>query len=117
VVVAPARLSGRDLDIMSPRPEFGESFMPAAVFGRVKTLFAPAVLDGGGVLGGAELGLLVDGVGVDGPAVCLESDELVATTATIAPPITRTAANTISTILVVERLPLVGCSYEYGAVP
>ena len=48
--------------MMSPRPEFGDSVMPATVFGSVKMLLlGPAALDGGGVLGGAVVGPVVDG--------------------------------------------------------
>ena len=95
--------------------------MPAAVFGSVKMLPAPpAVLDGGGVLGGAVLGLPVDGdvrEGVAGLAVSLESDLRVARTAPRTPPTTTTTARTISTIFVVERPLFGGGADEYGAVP
>jgi hypothetical protein len=95
--------------------------MPAAVFGNVKMLFpAPAVLDGGGVLGGAVVGTLVDGdvrAGVAGLADDVDFEERVATMAPATPPITTTTANTISTIAVVERPLLAGAVYAYGAVP
>jgi hypothetical protein len=106
----------------SPRPEFVESVRPAAVFGNVNMLFAPpAVLDGGGVLGGAVVGLFVATGGrpvVAGLAVSADFEERAAkTTAPVTPPITTRTASTISTIVVVERPLLAGAVYAYGAVP
>jgi hypothetical protein len=94
--------------------------MPAAVFGSVKMLFAPAVLDGGGVLGGAVVGLPVDGdvvAGAAGAALGVDVDERVARKTPAPPPITMTTASTTSTIVVVERPLLAGAVYAYGADP
>jgi hypothetical protein len=101
----------------SPRLESDESFSPAAVLGSLKTVFAPAVVGGDdGVFGGAVVGFSADGAttaGVAGPlALDVESDERVAKTPAMAPPMTTTIARTISTIAVVDRPLLAGGAYE-----